>query len=70
MRYIGLDIHKEFIQAGILNDDGVELSNSLIPSDVDSINVFLDGFVDAILLAFLILLFSISFYVNRMRIDV
>ena len=42
MRYVGLDVHKEFCQASILNEAGEEISNERILSDVDSLNRFLD----------------------------
>ena len=47
MRYVGLDIHKEFCQASILNEAGEELSNERILSDVDSLNRFLETLDEA-----------------------
>lgn len=47
MRYVGLDVHKEFCQASVLNEDGEEILNIRIPASVDSLNEFLDGFQEA-----------------------
>jgi len=48
MRYVGLDVHKEFCQASVLNDDGEEILNTRIPASIDSLNGFLDGFQEAV----------------------
>jgi transposase len=47
MRYIGLDVHKEFCQASVLNDDGNELVNERFDSTLEALNRFLDRFSDA-----------------------
>ena len=47
MRYVGLDVHKEFCQASVLNDDGEEILNIRIHASVDSLNEFLDGYQEA-----------------------
>ena len=47
MRYVGLDIHKEFCQASVLNEIGEEVLNVRVPAGVDSLNEFLDGFQEA-----------------------
>lgn len=47
MRYIGLDVHKEFCQASVLDDDGNELSNERFDSALDALNLFLDRFDEA-----------------------
>jgi transposase len=47
MQYVGLDVHKEFCQASILNEEGEEISNERILSDVDSLNRFLDTLDEA-----------------------
>ncbi len=47
MKYVGLDVHKEFCQASVLNEDGDEVLNVRVPANVDSLNEFLDGFQEA-----------------------
>ena len=42
MRYVGLDVHKEYCRASILNETGEEISNERILSNADSLNRFLD----------------------------
>jgi transposase len=47
MRYIGLDVHKEFCQACVIDEQGRALSNERFPSTQDELERFLDGFNDA-----------------------
>lgn len=47
MTYVGLDVHKEFCQASVLNDDGEEISNERVATDAEALNAFLDRFEDA-----------------------
>jgi transposase len=47
MRYIGLDVHKEFCQASVLDDNGKELSNERFSSNIKDLDEFLDRFTDA-----------------------
>jgi transposase len=47
MRYIGLDVHKEFCQASVLDEDGKELSNEKFLSTRKDLDEFLDRFQDA-----------------------
>jgi len=47
MRYVGLDIHKSFCQASVLNENGKELSNTKFPTTVEGIQRFLTRFDDA-----------------------
>lgn len=47
MLYVGLDVHKEFCQASVLNDDGDELGNERVPTTADALNRFLDRFEEA-----------------------
>ena len=45
--YLGLDVHKEFCKACVMDADGKVLSNDRIPSTVEDLDAFLDGFEDA-----------------------
>jgi transposase len=47
MRYIGLDVHKEFCQASVLDDNGIELVNERFDSTLEALNRFLDRFTEA-----------------------
>lgn len=47
MLYVGLDVHKEFCQASVLNDNGNELSNERFDSTLEALNRFLDRFEEA-----------------------
>jgi len=47
MEYVGLDIHKEFCQACVMNDSGKVISNSRFPSTRDALDGFLSGFKNA-----------------------
>ena len=47
MLYIGLDVHKEFCQACVMDLNGKILSNERIPSTVEDLDRFLEGFEDA-----------------------
>ena len=44
MIYIGLDVHKEFCQTNVLNDEGIELSNERFDSTLEALNALLDYF--------------------------
>lgn len=43
---VGLDVHKEFCQACVMNENGNILSNERIPSTVEDLARFLDRFED------------------------
>ena len=45
--YVGLDVHKEFCQACVMDAEGTIRSNDRIPSTVEDLDAFLDGFEDA-----------------------
>jgi len=45
--YVGLDVHKEFCQACVMDVSGKVLSNDRIPSTVEGLDEFLDRFEDA-----------------------
>jgi transposase len=47
MLYIGLDVHKEFCQACVMNKSGRVLSNEKFLSNQDALDKFLDRFDDA-----------------------
>src|SRR4030042_2093621 len=47
MLYIGLDVHKEFCQACVIDERGRALSNERFPSTHESLDVFLAGIKDA-----------------------
>lgn len=47
MRYVGLDVHKEFCQASVLDDNGIELVNERFDSTLEALNSFLDRFEEA-----------------------
>ena len=47
MLYVGLDVHKEFCQASVLDDNGEEISNQLIPTNEEALDRFLDRFQEA-----------------------
>jgi transposase len=47
MLYVGLDVHKEFCQASVLDENGKELSNEKFLSTNDALDEFLDRFEDA-----------------------
>jgi transposase len=47
MVYVGLDVHKEFCQAAVIDDSGRVLSNERFSSTRDELNEFLDRFEDA-----------------------
>lgn len=47
MRYVGLDVHKEFCQASILNEKGFEEDNLRFPTTRRGLESFLDRFEDA-----------------------
>lgn len=44
IRYVGLDVHKEFCQACVIDDSGRVLSNERFSSTQEELNRFLDGF--------------------------
>jgi len=44
MVYVGLDIHKEFCQACVMNESGKVLSNEKFPSTQEALDKFLDRF--------------------------
>ena len=45
--YVGLDVHKEFCQACVMDERGAIISNERIASTVEDLDRFLDGFEDA-----------------------
>jgi transposase len=47
MLFIGLDVHKEFCQACVIDERGRALSNERFPSTHESLDVFLAGIKDA-----------------------
>jgi len=47
MLYIGMDVHKEFCQACVIDERGRALSNERFPSTHESLDVFLAGIKDA-----------------------
>jgi transposase len=47
MQYIGLDVHKEFCQACVIDESGRALSNERFSSTNEELNRFLDRFQDA-----------------------
>ena len=47
MYYVGLDVHKEFCQASVLDESGDELSNIKVPTRKEELESFLAGFEDA-----------------------
>ena len=47
MLYIGLDVHKEFCQACVMNKSGLVISNERFLSTQEALDGFLDGFEDA-----------------------
>ena len=47
MLYIGLDVHKEFCQACVIDEHGRVLSNEKFSSTQDELDRFLAGFKDA-----------------------
>jgi len=47
MLYIGLDVHKEFCQACVIDESGRALSNERFSSTNEELDRFLDGFQDA-----------------------
>lgn len=47
MLYVGLDVHKEFCQASVLDDSGNELENERFDSTLEALNGFLDRFEEA-----------------------
>jgi len=47
MQYVGLDVHKAFCQASVLDQDGEELTNIRIPTRKEELESFLCGFDEA-----------------------
>lgn len=47
MYYVGLDVHKEFCQASVLDESGEEISSTKVPTRKEELESFLDGFEDA-----------------------
>ena len=47
MYYVGLDVHKEFCQASVLDESGEELSSTKVPTRKEELESFLAGFEDA-----------------------
>jgi predicted NBD/HSP70 family sugar kinase len=47
MLYIGLDVHKEFCQACVIDESGRALSNERFSSTNEELDRFLDRFQDA-----------------------
>jgi len=47
MLYVGLDVHKEFCQASVLNENGNELLNERFDSTTEALDRFLDQFEEA-----------------------
>lgn len=47
MRYVGLDVHKEFCQASVLDENGNEVENERFDSTMEALNSFLDRFEEA-----------------------
>ncbi len=47
MLSVGLDVHKEFCQASVLDETGDEISNERIPTTYEDLDRFLDRFEDA-----------------------
>lgn len=47
MLYVGLDVHKEFCQASVLNENGKELENVRFDSTMEALDRFLDQFEEA-----------------------
>ena len=47
MLYVGLDVHKEFCQASVLDENGEERSNIKIPTRKEELESFLSGFDEA-----------------------
>ena len=47
MYYVGLDVHKEFCQASVLDENGNEVSSTKVPTRKEELESFLDGFEDA-----------------------
>ncbi len=47
MQYVGLDVHKEFCQASVLNEKGFEEDNVRFPTTHRGLESFLERFEDA-----------------------
>ena len=47
MQYVGLDVHKEFCQASVLDESGEEVSSIKVLTRKEELESFLDGFEDA-----------------------
>ncbi|MGD0817680.1 MAG: transposase [Methanomassiliicoccales archaeon] len=47
MQYVELDVHKEFCQASVLDQNGEELTNIKIPTRKEELESFLCGFDEA-----------------------
>lgn len=47
MRYVGLDVHKEFCQASVLDEKGIELGNERFPTTQGGLESFLERFDEA-----------------------
>jgi len=47
VRYVGLDVHKEFCQACVMDESGRVLSNGRFPSTPEGLDEFLSGFEQA-----------------------
>lgn len=47
MRYVGLDVHKEFCQASVLDEKGFELGNERFPTTQGGLESFLERFDEA-----------------------
>ena len=45
--YVGLDVHKEFCQASVLDENGEEISNERVITSVEELDRFLDRFQEA-----------------------
>jgi len=45
--YVGLDVHKEFCQASVLDDNGEEISNERVVTSIEELDRFLDRFREA-----------------------
>jgi transposase len=45
--YVGLDVHKEFFQASVLDEDGNEVSSTRVPTRREDLESFLAGFEEA-----------------------
>ena len=47
VQYVGLDVHKEFCQASVLDESGEEVSSIKVLTRKEELESFLDGFEDA-----------------------